>query len=219
MNEDRKPVGISLAPVAGLPDHLKPAPVGREPLPKAVREAHQRQRVLTAAAGAFAERGYHATTVDDIVAKARIGVGSFYALFSGKEECFLALHDQVVADARERATAALPDDGTWSERFRAGTRALLELAAEQPASARAVVVEAIAAGPAGEARYAADIDELAAILSGARGLDPGVELPATFERATAAGLAWLLYERLAGIGRIDVDELLPEVLRIVLEPQ
>jgi AcrR family transcriptional regulator len=119
-------VGISLAPVAGLPDHLKLAPVGREPLPRAVREEHQRQRTLTAAAAAFAERGYNETTVDDIVAAARIGIGSFYALFSGKEECVLALHDRVVSDARERATAALPDDGTWSERFRAGLRALLE---------------------------------------------------------------------------------------------
>jgi AcrR family transcriptional regulator len=214
-------VGISLAAnVAGLPDHLKPAPVGREPLPRAVRERHQRQRVLTAAAKAFAERGYNATTVDDIVAAARIGVGSFYALFSGKEECFLALHDRVVADARDRAAAALPAEGTWSERFRAGLRALLELAAAEPDSARAVVVEAIAAGPAGEARYRADVDELAAILSGARGLEPhGAELPATFERATAAGLAWLLYERLTGDSGIDVDELLPEILRIVLEPQ
>lgn len=186
----------------------------------AVRERYQRQRVLAAAAGAFAERGYNGTTVDDIVAAARIGVGSFYALFPGKEECFLALHDRVLADARERVAAALPpdDDASWSERFRAGLRALLELAEEEPDSARAVVVEAIAAGPAGEARYAADIDEVAAILSGARGLDQGAELPATFERATAAGLAWLLYERLATVGTIDADELLPEILRIVLEP-
>lgn len=213
-------MGISFAAVAGLPDHLKPAPVGREPLPKAVRDEHQRRRVLTAAAEAFAGRGYNATTVDDIVASARIGVGSFYALFSGKEECLLALHDRVVADARARAAAALPADGTWSERFRAGLRALLELAAEEPHSARAVVVEAIAAGPAGEARYAADVEEVASILSGARGLDPhGADLPAIFERATAAGLAWLLYERLAADGSIDVDELLPEFLRIVLEPQ
>ncbi len=214
-------MGISLAAkVAGLPDHLKPASIGREPLPRAVRERHQRQRVLTAAARAFAERGYNATTVDDIVAAARIGVGSFYALFSGKEECFLALHDRVLANARERVEAALPAEGTWSERFRAGLRALLELAAQEPDSARAVVVEAIAAGPAGETRYAADVDELAAILSGARELEPaGAELPATFERATAAGLAWLLYERLASDGGIDVDELLPEILRIVLEPQ
>ena len=202
-----------------LPDHLTSAPVGKAPLPKEVLEEHQRDRVLAAAAGVFATRGYNSTTVDDIVAAGRVGVGSFYSLFGGKEECFLALHDRVLAAARERVEAALPAGASWAERFQAGLGELLELVASDPDSARIVIVEALAAGPAGERRYAATIEEAAVILAAARALDHrGEELPASFERATAAGLAWLLYERLAGGERVDVEALLPEMLRIVLEP-
>lgn len=205
--------------MTSLPDHLMPAPVGRAPLPREVLEEHQRDRVLAAAAGVFASRGYNSTTVDDIVAAGRIGVGSFYSLFGGREECFLALHDRVLALAREQVAAASPAGVPWGERFRAGLRELLELIAADPDSARIVIVEAIAAGPRGEARYAATIKEVVAILQGARSLDPrGETLPASFERATGAGLAWLLHERLAGGERVDVEELLPEMLQVVLEP-
>jgi AcrR family transcriptional regulator len=207
--------------VVSLPDHLTPAPVGRARLPREVLEKHRRDRVLTAASGVFATRGFNSATVDDIVAAARIGVGSFYSLFGSKEECFLALYDRVVARARERVLAALPAGAPWPERFRTGLGLLLEDIAEDPDGARIVVVEAVAAGPAGETRYAATVEEIVGLLRGARALDRrGQALPASFERATVAGLAWLLYERLAaGDGeRIDVEELLPEMVRIVLEP-
>jgi AcrR family transcriptional regulator len=205
--------------VVSLPDHLTPAPVGRARLPKEVLEKHQRDRVLAAASAVFAAGGFNSTTVDDIVAAARIGVGSFYALFGGKEECFLALYDRVVARARERVAAALPAGAPWPERFRAALAALLQAVAEDPDSARIVVVEAIAAGPAGEGRYAATVEEIVGLLRGARALDTrGQALPASFERATVAGLAWLLYERLAAGEDTDVTALLPEMARIVLEP-
>jgi AcrR family transcriptional regulator len=79
--------------VAPLPDHLAAAPVGKDQLSRAVIAEHQRRRLLAAAAEVFADRGYTATTVEDLVAAAEIGVGSFYSLCSGKEECLLALYD------------------------------------------------------------------------------------------------------------------------------
>jgi AcrR family transcriptional regulator len=205
--------------VASLPDHLLPAPVGRERLPKEVLQAHRRERVLAAAAGVFATRGYGPTTVDDIAAAAHIGVGSFYALFGGKEECFLTLYDRTVAEARQAIAASLPAGAPWPERFCAGLRRLLELVAADPDLARIVVVEANTAGPAGEARYSATLEEVVVALGGARAVErPGDALPASFDGATAAGLAWLLNQRLASGDPLRVEELLPEMTRIVLEP-
>jgi AcrR family transcriptional regulator len=175
--------------------------------------------VLDAAVVVFAERGYSATTVDDIVAAAHIGVGSFYSLLGGREECFLALYDRTVAEARREIATALPVDAPWPERFCAGLRRLLELVAADPDRARVVVVEANTAGAAGERRYAETLAEIAAVLAGARLTErPGGGLPASFESATAAGLAWLLHQRLAAGGPVRVEELLPEMTRIVLEP-
>ncbi len=206
--------------VASLPDHLLPAAVGMERLSKEVLEEHQRERVLSAAASVFSERGYHPTTVDDLVAAASIGVGSFYALFSGKEDCFLRLYDGIAADAERRIAAAAPGPAPWAERVCAGLREILALASEEPGRARIVLVEAQTAGPAAEARYAATVERAAALLRQGRSLaGAGEPLPDTFEDATVAGVAWLLQSRLADGGGIDVAELLPELAGIAVEPQ
>jgi AcrR family transcriptional regulator len=192
--------------------------VGRNPLPKAVLKEHQRDRVLAAAAGAFATRGYNSTTVDDLIAAAQIGVGSFYSLFSGKQECFLALYDRSVSEARAAIAAAAPPGAPWPDRFCAGLRRLLELAAADPARARVVIVEANTVGPEGEARHARIMAEAALALRGARSVARADgPLPGSFEGATAAGLAWLLHRRLATGDPLRVEDLLPEMTRVVLE--
>jgi AcrR family transcriptional regulator len=204
--------------VGALPEHLRPSPVGRERLPRGELEAHRRERVLDAAAPVFADRGYEASTVDELVAAARIGVGSFYALFASREDCFLSLYDRTVEEARREIAAAIPDAAAWPERYRAGLRRTLELVSAEPHRARVVLVEALTAGPAAQDRQAELLAEVAAALSGARGVErDGPPLPARFERATAAGLAWLLHQRLASGDPPRVEELLPEMTRIVLE--
>lgn len=112
--------------MATLPEHLKASPVGKERLDKAVLESYQRDRVLGAASEVFAKHGYLATTVDDLVAGAQIGVGSFYALFGGKEECFLALFDQILVEAKTRIGAAITADSSWAERILSGLHEILE---------------------------------------------------------------------------------------------
>jgi AcrR family transcriptional regulator len=205
--------------VASLPDHLMPVPMGKERLPKQVVEEHQRDRVLAAAAAVFAGRGYQSTTVDDLVGAAKIGVGSFYALFEGKEGCFLCLYDRIVADARERVGAAVGEGAPWADRVMAGLRELLEQVAAEPERARIVIVEANTAGPAGERRYAETVAELSAVLREGRGAESGDEaLPSTFEDAAVAGLAWILHQRLAVGEPVVVEELLSEMAGFLIGP-
>lgn len=52
-----------------------------------------RERILAAAVKVFAEKGYHDTKVDDIVAESNTSKGSFYFYFPSKQEIFLALVD------------------------------------------------------------------------------------------------------------------------------
>jgi AcrR family transcriptional regulator len=47
--------------------------------------------LLDAGAEVFADRGYHAARVDDIVARAKTSHGTFYLYFANKEELFRAL--------------------------------------------------------------------------------------------------------------------------------
>ena len=157
--------GRRAGPAVTLPACLRAEPVGRRMLSFEVVQAQRRGRVLAAVTDVFATRGYRATTIDDLIAASQIGVGSFYALFEGKEACFLRAYDRVIDAASERIAAALPAvDVSWPERTRVALEALLGWIAAEPLAARIVLIEAQAAGPAPLARYQATLERLASLL-------------------------------------------------------
>jgi len=174
--------------------------------------------VLLASTEVFARRGYQSTTVDQIVAAAQIGVGTFYGIFEGKEDCFLRLYDLIVADAEERVATAVDAEAPWRDRVVEALTTLLELAAAQPDSARIVIVEAPRAGRAAEARYAETVSRLAEGLREGRSDAAAGGPTASFEHAAVAGLAWTLHQRLA-VGRpLAVRTLLPEMADFLVAP-
>jgi AcrR family transcriptional regulator len=71
-----------------------------------------RERILTAALGVFAEKGYHRASVDDIVHASGTSKGGVYHHFATKEAIFLALVDDFAARLSRRWKAH------WSPRSR-----------------------------------------------------------------------------------------------------
>lgn len=72
----------------------------RRPYAAAVADRTRRgrqtqRRLLDAGAEVFARRGYHAARVDDIVKLADTSHGTFYLYFSGKQDLFRQLADEV----------------------------------------------------------------------------------------------------------------------------
>jgi AcrR family transcriptional regulator len=180
--------------------------------------AGQRERILAAATEAFARRGHAETTVADIVAAAKVGVGSFYAHFAGKEDCFLAAYRRALARAHEAAApgpaAALP------ERVLAVLAALAGLLAAEPSLARLVLIEAPAAGPEARALQGAEAERLAAALRRLRrcGGPHAASLPESSELAALGGAAYYLRRRLLRGEAADPGALLEALAEIVLEP-
>lgn len=60
-------------------------------------------RLLEAGAEVFAERGYHAARVDDVVKAASTSHGTFYLYFSSKQDLFRAVAVEVAAEMAELA--------------------------------------------------------------------------------------------------------------------
>jgi AcrR family transcriptional regulator len=206
-------------PMVRLPAHLQGSSAGEERISREVLAQHQRARVLASVVPIFARRGYQATTVDDLLAAGKVGVGNFYSLFEGKEDCFLAAFDWALSGARERVDAAYRDAKSWPEGAVLGLRELLICVCEQPLAARIVLVEAQAAGPAATARYEALLDEVTARLrSGRRRGEAGADLPERFEETSVAGLAYYLQQCLLGSELPGPDTLLAEVAPLILEP-
>ncbi len=196
-----------------------PSPIGRDPFPREVVVEHQRERVIKASTEVFAKRGYRGATVGNLVSGAKVGVSSFYSLFEGKEDCFLAVYDQIAAESREQMLATVLRDAAWPQRVTAILGSLLELIEERPLAARIALVEVHTAGPIARAHHERNLDEVAAALRGGRehSVVPD-ELPATLEYATVGGLAWLLQQRIASGEAADISKLLPEVMEIAVEP-
>jgi AcrR family transcriptional regulator len=205
--------------MAQLPQFLAKAPVGRTRLSREALGELQRERILTAAIEIFAKRGFQAATVENIVAAAKIGVGSFYAHFDNKGECLLAACEKISAEAHSQIAAALPAAGDWADRVLVGLHAFLTFVAGQPLAARVVLIEAQTGGPEPLRRYGETIEEVARVLRGGRAvakLDP--EPPPSFEEATASGLAWLVQARLIRGEVDDVNSLVAEMAAVALEP-
>lgn len=145
-------------------------PRGRSSLAPAETREAQRRRVVRAAITAFAEQGYAATTITDIVGLARVSKQVFYDLFESKEDCFLAAEElgreAVVGGVFNLLSADAPEGKTtgadaW---LRQPVRAYLKICAEEPQFARAWTLEFPNAGPRTLARRNAYFQELAALL-------------------------------------------------------
>jgi AcrR family transcriptional regulator len=102
---------------------------------------------------AAAEKGYAATTIADVVARARVSRRTFYEHFEDKDDCFLAAYDasadllmDLVSEAVDAKVAS------WSKRIEAGVRTYLHTLASEPALTRLFLVEILAAGPEALAR-------------------------------------------------------------------
>ncbi|MGN6816031.1 MAG: TetR/AcrR family transcriptional regulator [Solirubrobacterales bacterium] len=205
--------------MASLPDHLKPLPVGRHKLPREVMTEHQRARALEAAIVIFAEKGYPATTVDDLVAAAQIGVGSFYSLFDGKEQCLLAAYERILEDARQTIAEAAGQGRSWAEGICLALQAMLSSIAGEPARGRIALVEIQTGGPNSLAAYEQTLLDVAGALErGREQVSSDRHLPESLEQTTVSGIAWLLHRRLVRGEASSIPALFTELGELILEP-
>jgi AcrR family transcriptional regulator len=205
--------------MADMPPALARSSVDRGQISQEVRSAERRERVLEMMIGVFAKRGYQAATVDHLIAGGKISMGGFYQEFEGKEDCFLAVYDRVIANVRERLAAAVPEGSDWPTTLVLGMRTVVEIASEKPLAARVVLLEAQTGGELAVGRYTATLETLAGILrQGREETEKAGDLPPSFEDATVSGLTWLLQSRLSRERIEDPADLWARMAKMALEP-
>jgi AcrR family transcriptional regulator len=125
----------------------------------------QRARILAAMVQVVAEDGAGAVTVARVVARAGVSRRTFYDLFDGCEDCFLAVFEGALARASRVAIEAAGNaPSVWREQIRAGLAALLALFDEEPALGSLLVMDALGAGPEVLERRARALESLATII-------------------------------------------------------
>nr|WP_275890474.1 TetR/AcrR family transcriptional regulator [Acinetobacter seifertii] len=117
-------------------------PRGRTSLLTEETREKQQRRLVKAAISAFAEKGFTATTITDIVKRARVSKQVFYEIFENKEDCFLAaddlgrkaLFEQVLSDIKLESN----DADQW---IRSSVRAYLHLCNSEQDFTKAWAIE------------------------------------------------------------------------------
>jgi AcrR family transcriptional regulator len=195
-------------------------PRGRHGLSRAFVVSNQRERIITALAEVCAAKGYGAVTVEDIIGRAGVSRRTFYDLFSDKQDCFLLAYDAVVdrvfrsVDAAYRASE-LP----WPERVAAGLSALLDAFASEPAVARLVMVEVLAAGRRAVERRDEMLRRFEVFFTtGTHALPVSEAERALIARAVVGGISEALYTRIITGETERLPQSAPELLYCALVP-
>jgi AcrR family transcriptional regulator len=182
--------------------------------------ASQRERIISAMLDCAADKGYTATTVSDVVRAARVDRNAFYALFSDKEECFLAACDEAW-QALLRTLYGQAVEPTWVDALRAGMRVYVRWWQDQPWLARGYLTELPAAGRRAQEQRDRTYNDFATLFDAvaARARDEQPELPPMRPLATrvlVAGITELVAEEVRA-GRLErlhelADDLTVEVV-------
>jgi AcrR family transcriptional regulator len=83
------------------------------------RYERRRQEVVRAAARLFAERGYHATSMDDLSAATGLAPGGLYHYIGGKEQLLFSILGQLMDPLLERARELERSEDPPRDRLRA----------------------------------------------------------------------------------------------------
>ncbi|HEX4790945.1 MAG TPA: TetR/AcrR family transcriptional regulator [Actinospica sp.] len=91
-----------------------------------------RQRLIDGMAASVRERGYRETTVADIVRHARTSRRTFYAEFSSKDDCYVALLYRTNAKMRHHIEASVRSTAPWQRQVSQAVEAYIEAVASEP---------------------------------------------------------------------------------------
>lgn len=105
-----------------------------------------KERLLQAATEVFAEKGYYATAVDDIVHVSGTSKGSFYNFFPNKQSIFMALVDRVNRLMVERVEAAIQNERGALNKVDVALQAVIEHFSRHRRLARILLIEAAGLG-------------------------------------------------------------------------
>ena len=118
---------------------------------------------MQAAVRVFADKGYHAATIRDIVTAADVAVGTFYFYFPDKETLFVYLYEETAEFLLQTIRQALVARATLPKQLSAGIQAYVNIGIFEPAVVHLLLVGGVGAVPALVERRAQFRDQLVAV--------------------------------------------------------
>ncbi len=184
----------------------------KSPNPVATRE-----RILDAALDVFSSKGYHDSSVDDVVRESNTSKGAVYFHFANKQQLFVALVDKFANLLERRVTVAIENQPNSVARIRAALEACLETFSKYRPLAKILLVQAVGLGTIFEQKRMEVLERFARLIQ--TNLEQAIasgELPPVDAEITAQ--AWLgsIYQLV--IRWVYLGEPKPERLTATLVP-
>ena len=140
-----------------------------------MKAEQRRAQVLAVARDVFAEKGYHAAKIDDIVARARVARGTFYLYFADKRSVFGELLDGLFASLRDSIhrvdmTASI----SVEQQLRDNVRRVLAILFEERALTKILLSDAVGLDAGFDEKLLNFYDQIYIVIEGA--LEDGMRL-------------------------------------------
>lgn len=189
----------------------------------AVTKAERRQHILDAARNVFAKRGYHQTTIDDIVAEAGVARGTFYLYFEDKRAVFSDLIDRFNA----KITMAIlridtgPGSAAVADQVRVNIRGIIGVALAERSMTKILFTDALGIDSAFDRKLLTFYDTVVQLLT--ESLREGQTLgivadgePRVLAYLTIGALKELLYQAVTlGLAEESADVLTQQIFEFL----
>ncbi len=178
----------------------------------------QRARLLTAAVRAMDERGYAEIAVSHITERAHVSRRTFYDLFENRNDCLNAAFEDTLQRVRAEIAAVGLHGQSWRERVRGGLAAILSFFDQEPALARAAVVQAARGSERMLTRRAEVFAELERVIGEGRRERHGADTPPLVAEGLVGAVHAIVLERLLQRSPEPLLSLLPALMGMIVLP-
>jgi AcrR family transcriptional regulator len=170
----------------------------------------QRERLFAAIVATCSQKGYEATSVEDLLKASGVSRATFYDQFEDKLDCFRTAEEEIVAGAISAIAEELGGEGDPAARPRAAIEAFVRIVVAQPAAARACLVESYAAGEEGMRPVQRAFDWVVLLARDATDQMPDHKgMPPELLRGIVGGLYQVVYKRLLERRESELPDLVP----------
>jgi AcrR family transcriptional regulator len=191
----------------------------------AVPKAERRQQILTAARDTFAKRGYHQTTIDDIVAQAGVARGTFYLYFEDKRAVFSDLIDRFAQQLTMAIVHIATDEKSRSvaEQVRDNIRGIIGTCLAERSMTKILFTDALGVDPAFDRKLANFYDSVVGLLTESLKEGQGLGIvrdgePRVLAHLTIGALKELLYQAVTlGLAEESADVLTQQMEAFLCE--
>jgi AcrR family transcriptional regulator len=192
---------------------------GSEPKPA---KEQRRRELLAAASTVFAEKGYAAANVDDVVRRVGVARGTFYLYFRDKRDVFAALVDDFMTRLESAVISIDVAHPTLTpvEQLRANLVRIVELALSEPVLMRLALHDAASQGPELAARIEVFYASIHQLLDESLAIGQRIGLVREGDRRVMVaiglgGLKQMIYDASRGALSSDAQLLVDEMMRFL----